>query len=235
MEKLWFKTAGAAFGLSASLILADATKSNPHYSFWVNPLAFGVYATATIGFIGLICGLLNIRLTRSSFVLGEDALRKVAEIGAMPSYTGAEKHRFLKPYIGMWMQIAGTLIDVGPRVGSSSRVTVQTYLPDFIAFMNFRDKGIVNRYLEMLSSGTQMTVIGKIKRIDTGSISLVRCRIVSASTLGYPAILIDYSPALGLAARDGLHRSSGPTSHTVRFPRSVGSAAPPPVPQGAPG
>src|SRR5882762_2410243 len=114
MEKLWFKTAGASFVLSVSLILADATRSNgnPNYSFWVNPLAVGAYATAAIGFFSLVCGLVSMRLMRGRFVLGEGALRRISEISGAPGYTGAEKQRLLEPYFKMLIKITGTVFDV---------------------------------------------------------------------------------------------------------------------------
>jgi hypothetical protein len=187
MERLWFKSAGASLVLSVTLILADATRGtgNSHYSFGVNLLAVGSYATAAIGLISLVCGLVNIRLARSRFVLGEDALRRIREIIAEPGYTWAEKHSLLKRYFKMRMRITGT-VDITGWDGISSQVPVLTPVGDFIAFMTF--KGIFVRYLAVLPPEARVTVVGKIKRIEPCGIYLVNCEIVPASRLGYGAI-----------------------------------------------
>jgi hypothetical protein len=72
---------------------ADATRVgiDRYYSFWLSPLAAGVYVTAAIGVSCLICGFFNIRLTRGNFILGEPDLRRIAENSAAPGYTGAER------------------------------------------------------------------------------------------------------------------------------------------------
>ena len=58
---------------------------------------------------------------------------------------------------------------------------VLTCLPELIAFMYFSNNSRFRRYLSVLSGGMQVTVIGKIKRIEPDSISLVKCEIVLAS------------------------------------------------------
>lgn len=183
MRRIWFGSAGTSFALCAYLVNADATRvgGDPYYSFWVSPLAVSVYVTAVIGVGGLICGIFNVRLTRRRFFLNEGALRRVREISVAPGYTEVEKQRFLAPYIGMWMQITGTVIDVEGWQGSSKRLKVLTCLPELIAFMYFSNNSRFRRYLSVLSGGMQVTVIGKIKRIEPDSISLVKCEIVLAS------------------------------------------------------
>jgi hypothetical protein len=62
--------------------------ANPHYSFWVGLLDVGVCVTAVIGIIALICRFFNARaLVRRHVVLGEDDLRKIAQISAEPRRT----------------------------------------------------------------------------------------------------------------------------------------------------
>jgi hypothetical protein len=211
MQKLWFAAVGTSFGLCVTLIGVDAARneSSPHYSLWGSPLAVGVYVTAAIGFVSLICALFNLRFPdlsrgrlreqgkekvaivltseRSSLTLGEDNLRRIKEISAARRNTGAEKQRLLAPYIGRRMQITGIVIDVSKWNGSSSLVTVRPYIRNFTASMNFSDKDTFDQHLEILTAKTQVTVIGTIEQIGPNGISLVECEIVSISRFGYRA------------------------------------------------
>jgi hypothetical protein len=180
MHRLYFGLAGGAFSLFGWLISSDATRSanDSHYSFMFSPLAYGAYVAAVIGVAGLTGGLLTLRLTRHIFSLGEDALREIKETSANSDYTGAKKQRLLSDYKKMWVQITGSVTDVGEWNGWSRRLEVRTREPGLIGYTYFSNRGVFNRYLAVLPRGTRVTVIGKVKRIEEGSITLVRCKLV---------------------------------------------------------
>jgi hypothetical protein len=182
MVKLWSKAAVPTFAFCGCLIIADATfrAANPHYSFWVGLLDVGVCVTAVIGIIALICRFFNARaLVRRHIVLGEDDLRKIGQISAEPGRTWARKRTQLSPYFEKLIQFPGTLVDVGPWTGTSSRVTVRTRVPGLTAYMNFSDRSTYNYPLFTLDPGQQLTVVGKIEDINHSGMSLVSCEIVS--------------------------------------------------------
>jgi hypothetical protein len=180
MYKLYFGLAGGAFSLFGWLLSSDATRSanGSHYSFMLNPLAYGAYVAAVIGVAGLTGGLLSLRLTRHVFPLGDDALRAIKETSANSDYMEAMKQRLLSDYNKMWVQITGSVSDVGEWNGWSRRLAIRTCEPGLIANAYFNNRGARNRILAVLPRGTRVTVIGKIKRIEEGSITLVRCELI---------------------------------------------------------
>lgn len=182
MGSLWSKAAVPSFAFCGCLIIADATlrAANPHYSLWIGLLDVGVCVTAVIGIIALICRFFNARaLTRRRVVLGEDDLRKIGEISVEPGSTWAQKRPRHLPYFEKMIKIPGTLVDVGPWTGTSSRVTVRTCVPGLTAYMSFSDRSTYNYPLLTLDPGQQLTVVGKIEDINQSGISLVNCEIVS--------------------------------------------------------
>lgn len=116
MKNLWFSTAATALTICVGLISADALRGsgNPHYSFWGSPLAFVVCVTFAIGAIGLICGLYNIRFPDLSRrrPRGEGDLIRIRDICADSRYFWAQKPPLLELYIGLRIQISGTIVEV---------------------------------------------------------------------------------------------------------------------------
>jgi hypothetical protein len=181
MHKLYFALASGAGSLFGWLLSSDATRSgsDPHYSFMFSPLAYGAYVAAVIGVAALTGGLFSLRLSRRIIVpLVEEDLRRIMEISSNPNHMRADKHQLLAPYNKMWVQVAGKVADVGEPSGWSRRLEVQTCVPRLIAYAYFFNKGVLSRYLGVLPRGTRVTVVGKVKRIEEGGITLVRCKTV---------------------------------------------------------
>jgi hypothetical protein len=198
MEKFWFNATAAVFALCAGFIGADAIRGagDTHYSFWFSPLAFGGYATAAIGGIGLVCGLGIIwgrwRLRRrigtefpgahtpvgSGRILTEGHLRDIRQISAASWLTRAQKHALLAPYYGRRIRIPGTVAEVGEWTGSSSRVTARTSVRKFTALLDFSNRDTFDFDLSILVPKRQVTVIGEIAQIEANSILLRNCEIV---------------------------------------------------------
>jgi hypothetical protein len=177
MEKLWFGTAAGSFSLFGWLISSDATKSaTGHYSFWGSPLAVGAYSTAAIGVTALICGLVSVLSSpRRRTVLGDDHLRDIWRISTEPGYTWTQKGLLLKGYLGMRMQVSGTLVEAGEWTESPSRATITTHVCNLTVHMIFSRKGKRDYPLSILTVGTPVTAVGKIKRIGSNGILLVKC------------------------------------------------------------
>lgn len=194
MEKFWFNTAAASFAMCAGLIGADAIRGtgDPHYSFWFSPLAFGIYVSAAIGAISLVCELgiiwgrgrlgteFSDTLTPvgSGPLLTEGDLRDIRRISAASRYTRAQKQRLLAPYYGRRIRITGTVVEVGEWTGSSSRVTVRTSVRKLTALMDFSNRHTFDLYLSILVPKRRVAVIGEIEQIEANSILLKNCETV---------------------------------------------------------
>jgi hypothetical protein len=177
MYKLYFGLATGAFSLFGWLLSSDATRSasDSHYSFMFSPLAYFAYVTGVIGVVGVAGGLLSLRSARP-LLLGADRLRRIMDISSNPDHMGADKHGLLSKY-KKWVQIDGSVNYLDKRTGLTRLLVVQTCQPGLIARAQFSYADAFNSHLGVLQRGDQVTVIGKVKRIEDGTITLVRCKL----------------------------------------------------------
>jgi hypothetical protein len=191
-NNLWFTIAATAITICVGLLSVDALRGSgdPHYSFWVSPLAFGAYVTIVIGAISLICGLYNIAFPDLSRKRprGEDDLIRIRDISADSRYTWAQKQPLLEFYLGLRIQISGTIVEVGEWTGYSSRVTVRTSVRNYTVLLDFTDKRTFDQRLRVLAPRTHVTAIGEIMHIEPNGIVLGDCEIVRRASRATPDI-----------------------------------------------
>jgi hypothetical protein len=150
----------------------------------INPFAVGVYVTAAIGTVGIVFGIFDaLSSAGMRVVLGEDDLREIERISTIPECTWAQKWLLLESYFGMWIQISGTVVEVGEWTGVSSQLTIRTEGCDLTVFMVFKKEDMFKHFLLMLALGKLVTVIGKIEQIEPNAIRLDKCEVCRAVKL----------------------------------------------------
>jgi hypothetical protein len=99
--------------------------------------------------------------------------------------TAIQAAELVKPHIGQWIKVAGTLGDVRPWTGLSSQVTFErsnipalerTWLDYTTIYMYFRDAQKIDR-LRILKRGDKLTVIGQINEVDAVDLRLDNCEL----------------------------------------------------------
>jgi len=91
----------------------------------------------------------------------------------------------VKPHIGQWIKVTGTLGNVRPWTGSSSQVTFEpsstpvferTWLDYTTIYMYFRDAQKIDRF-KILKRGDKITVIGQLQEVDAVDLHLDNCEL----------------------------------------------------------
>jgi hypothetical protein len=101
--------------------------------------------------------------------------------------TAIQAAELVKPHIGHWMKVIGTLGNVRPWTGHSSQVTFEhsskpvlerTWLDYTTIYMYFRDALKIDR-LRILKRGDKITVIGQLREVDAVDLHLDNCELAA--------------------------------------------------------
>jgi hypothetical protein len=101
--------------------------------------------------------------------------------------TAIQAAELVKPHIGHWMKVIGTLGNVRPWTGHFSQVTFErsstpvlerTWLDYTTIYMLFRDAPKIDR-LKILKRGDKITVIGQIREVDAVDLHLDNCELAA--------------------------------------------------------
>ena len=198
----WLWSAGTSFTLCCALIGADALvdTAKPQFSLFTNPLAILVYCTAVASLACLICQIRDVPFpfavrgarhekawfigsaesagsTRDPRVFVEKTPREF--MAAFKGRTSAEAARIFAPYKNQRMKLSGILLDVGDWTGSCAQAEIRPYARRPTILAAFSDEEVFLRQLCILGSGTHLTIMGEIERIEPGRIVLTNCEILS--------------------------------------------------------
>jgi hypothetical protein len=95
--------------------------------------------------------------------------------------TSIQADRLVAPSIGKWMSLSGRLSEVISSYPGFAQLTFTRRGLGSQVFMYFRDQTLIDR-LSMLNRRTQMTVHGKIEKVDMFAVHLGNCELVEVES-----------------------------------------------------
>lgn len=109
-------------------------------------------------------------------------------VGLFHKQTDIQAQKLADTFIGKWIKVSGPLGNVGVFTTFSQVTFVHdpSWLWDgstysFSIYMIFQDRQYVEDRLAVLKTGDQITVLGKINRIDKVSVQLENCELLGAN------------------------------------------------------
>jgi hypothetical protein len=96
--------------------------------------------------------------------------------GFFDDHTSIQAQKLADAFIGKWLKVSGPLGNVGSFKYSSQVTFAST--SNVMVYMLFRDRALVEDTLSVLKRGDQITVLGKIDRIEPLDVQLDNCELV---------------------------------------------------------